>query len=129
MSAARYFQHALWLVDQRGRVTDPYDTNAAMLISSIFLNLWKAASVIVGDPSKDKDYQKRHRALGLTDDFYNEKIMPLRRLRDDSDVAHYSLRNADLEKLKETIGAAIDVVREVIVAHSRAIQRPEGTPN
>ena len=121
-SALRYYQHGLWLFEQQAKLADPRSPDGAMLVSSVFLNLWKAASAVIGDPAKDKDHQTRYRALGFDDDYFRTRIKPLRDLRNDSDVAHYSLRGTDLDQLKAVIGMAASVVQELLLAQARILR-------
>jgi hypothetical protein len=74
--ALAYLTHARYLYAKRLEIADPLSEHFTMLIASIFLNLWKAASVVVGDPSKpsDSDYQKRYWQLGFDDDFFEQKL-------------------------------------------------------
>lgn len=126
--ALRYYHHAIWLFEQQAKLADPYSVDGAMLISSVFLNLWKAASAVVGDPTKDKDHQTRHRTLGFDDEYFRTRIKPLRDLRNESDVAHYSLRGQDLAQLNAVIGAASNVVQELLRAHVKMVQRETQAP-
>jgi hypothetical protein len=91
LRSLQYFEHASWLFERRNRLADFGSRHFTFLISSIFLNLWKAASVIVGDPSVDRDYQRRYRDLGLDRQFFRDRIESLRELRNNVDVAHYRL--------------------------------------
>jgi hypothetical protein len=120
--ALRYYHHGMWLFEQQAKLADPFSIDGSMLISSVFLNLWKAASALVGDPTKDKDHQTRHRALGFDDEYFRTRIKPLRDLRNESDVAHYSLRGHDLAQLDAVIGAAANVVQELLQAHVKMLR-------
>lgn len=120
--ALRYYHHGMWLFEQQAKLADPFSIDGSMLISSVFLNLWKAASALVGDPTKDQDHQTRHRALGFDDEYFRTRIKPLRDLRNDSDVAHYSLRGHDLAQLNAVVGAASNVVQELLQAHVRMLR-------
>lgn len=96
-----YFNHALFLDSMRYEVSPvglSTETEMHMyLLSDIIMNLYKASSVIVGDPTKDKDYQRRYKKYGIDYEFWKERIEDLRSMRNDWDVAHYNL---DKEKLK-----------------------------
>jgi hypothetical protein len=85
-----------------------------MLVSSAFLNAWKAVTTILGDPSADRDHQRRHRDIGFGKDFSYDKVKRLTDLRNDYDVAHYSLRTDALEEVKAHYGEAIRIASEVI---------------
>jgi hypothetical protein len=124
--AVAYFQHAMWLFQQRASLGDPFDSNSVMLMSSVVLNLWKAATSIIGDPNAgDRDYQRRYRELGFDDTFFNDRIEPLRRLRNDADVAHYSLNVSLVHKVLQNFGQAVQTVGAIIAS---AVARPTSTP-
>ena len=112
--ALGYFQHANWLFEQRAAIADPLDRNSELLMSAVFLNLWKAASAIIGDPSADADYQSRYKQLGFDYAFFKDKIERLRELRNDFDVAHYSLDEAALGTVERTYAEARGISREII---------------
>jgi hypothetical protein len=115
--ALSYYEHALMLFDARSRLVDPQSRYQKQLISSALLNLWKAATSIIGDPSRRSDqYQRRYRSIGLPSSF-KAKLDELKALRDDYDVAHYSLSAESLEALERKAGFAIGVASEVILQY------------
>jgi len=115
--AADYYQHALYLFERSSLIADPITTHHAQLISSIFLNLWKAVSVIVGDPSRRGDrYQSRYRAFGIAAEL-KTRVDRLKELRDDFDVAHYSLDESRREQIAEIFGEASRAAAEVLRAY------------
>jgi hypothetical protein len=85
-----------------------------LLIASVFLNLWKAISVIVGDPNEDSDYQRRYKKLNLDYGFFKTKIEKIRYLRNTCDVAHYSLTEESLKEIEVNFGEADSTVTEVL---------------
>lgn len=85
-----------------------------MVVSAAFLNLWKAITTIVGDPSSDPDHQSRYKKFGLSFEFYREKIRRVQELRDDNDVAHHSLDLSRLDTIEREFGEATNVALEVI---------------
>jgi hypothetical protein len=115
--ALGYLQHALWLFTQRAEIADPFDANSVLLIASVFLNLWKAASTIVGDPSTDSDYQRRYRTLGFDREFFVNSIEPLRAVRNNYDVAHYHLDTEALQQVDASFGASVETVRRILTAY------------
>lgn len=102
------------LFSRRGFLTNPFFRQHSMLISTAFLNLWKAISTIVGDPSVDRDYQSRYKRLGFDYEFFTQKIEKVRDLRNHYDVAHYSLDPAHLETVEKSFGEAAQIANEVI---------------
>jgi hypothetical protein len=112
--AIDYLQQALALFLNSRAIADPLYRQHSMLISSAFLNMWKAISTIVGDPSIDSDYQSRYKALGLDHDFFQTKIEKVRNLRNQYDVAHYSLDISDIDAVEHAFGEATNVALETI---------------
>ncbi len=114
--ALRYWAHARFLYSKRLEITEPLSEHHALLISSIFLNLWKAISTVVGDPSKpeDSDYQKRYRKLGYDHEFFKTQIEKIRELRNNYDVAHYSFSEEAIQNIESNFGKADNTVREVL---------------
>jgi hypothetical protein len=76
----------------------------AFLKSEIFLNYYKAITVVLGDRTinKDKDYQSRYQKFNISKDYYQSEIEPLWKIRSNYDVAHYQPKE-DLEKLQKLI--------------------------
>jgi len=114
-----YFCHAIFLEEQRTKVLriPGMEFQQLYLLSDIILNLHKAVAVIIGDPSVDKDYQRRYREYGIDYSFWKEKIEELRRIRNAWDVAHYRLDKEALKSLNKKIGDAIDTTRKVIMKY------------
>lgn len=109
-----YFEHALWLYEHAVQMEIVTSKHYTYLISTIFLNLWKSITTIVGDPTRSKDgYQKRYKEIGL-----NEKdkveIDKLKKLRDDYDVAHYTLTEDSFQDVQKNFGIALKTCAEVI---------------
>jgi hypothetical protein len=125
--ALDYYTHSLWLFAARGMVTDegPLSRNEQVLISSAFLNAWKAVTTILGDPSADRDHQRRHRDIGFGKEFSYDKVKRLTGLRNDYDVAHYSLRGDALEEVKAHYGEAIRIAAEVIDQYRQHLTGPQ----
>lgn len=78
------------------------------LNSEIFINFYKAISVILGDPSIDKDYQSRYKSFGFDLNFFTNELEPLRTIRNNFDVAHYTLQ--DDNKLQEEVNKNISKI-------------------
>ncbi len=115
--ALQYFEHALFLRDQRTKALDPLSRHHRHLLAAIFLNLWKAVTTIIGDPSKDNDYQSRYRTYGFDYSFFQQKIERLRQLRNDYDIAHYHLSPDRLEEVQKHEGEAQSIAMEVLVRY------------
>jgi len=112
--AMDYFGQATLIFQSRPILTGAFSRQFSLLISSAFLNLWKAMSAIVGDPSTDKDYQKRYRSFGFDKQFFEEKIEKVRGMRNEYDVAHYSLEVEDVEQIEANFGEAQKITLEII---------------
>jgi hypothetical protein len=112
--ALHYFEHALFLFARRRELAPPMTRHHGMIISAVFLNLWKAVTTIVGDPSRDADYQKRYRRFGMDRTFFETKIERLRTLRNDYDVAHYAPTPEPSAEIEATYGEAASIAAEVI---------------
>jgi hypothetical protein len=112
--ALHYFEHALFLFARRRELAPPMTRHHGMIISAVFLNLWKAVTTIVGDPSRDRDYQKRYRQFGMDRTLFRTKIERLRELRNDYDVAHYAPTTAPSAEIEAVYGEAVSIAAEVI---------------
>jgi hypothetical protein len=112
--AMDYYEQALLLFERRARIVQLLSHQHMQLISSIFLNLWKALTTIVGDPSRDRDHQRRHLELGLDHEFYTSRIRHLHDLRNEFDVAHYALDEAATQRVESEYGEAKKTVEEVL---------------
>jgi hypothetical protein len=112
--ALLYFEHALFLFARRRTLAPPFSRHYRTLISAIFLNLWKAVTTIVGDPSRDADFQRRFRQYGMDHEFFQTRIHPLRELRNDYDVAHYALTQEVVDEIEARYGEAVSTAIEVI---------------
>lgn len=112
--ALDYFEHALWLHGQISKLKLIFSRHYTFIISSLFLNLWKCITTIVGDPSRRKDcYQRRYREIGLPDS-YKAELDKLKLMRDDYDVAHYKLNDESSSQLRGKFGKAFGIASEVI---------------
>jgi hypothetical protein len=112
--ALQYFDHALLLYEKRGQIDDVLSRHYQKLIAAVFLNLWKAVSTIVGDPSTDNDYQRRYKKFGFNHDFFKSKIEHLRNMRNSYDVAHYSLDDNLNNTINANFGEAQNIAAEVL---------------
>jgi hypothetical protein len=119
--ALTYFEHAVWLFEQRSQQGDVRSRQAAQVASSIFLNLWKAITAIVGDP-RERDYQSRYKKLGLDYQFFKDRIDRVTQMRNDLDVAHHHLDQAILAQVEGSIGEALDTARTVIARHRELLK-------
>ncbi len=71
--ALEYYEHAVFLYENRLQIAPLQSHHFRLLISAVFLNVWKAVTAVIGDPSTDKDYQRRYRQLGFDDEFFKNE--------------------------------------------------------
>jgi hypothetical protein len=118
--ALDYCNHAQFLNRMRRDLPMGYLRAHSYLAADIFSNYYRAASVIVGDPSKDKDYQSRYKKMGLSDDDW-KRVERVRELRNDYGVAHYDLGDKN-EQLDRELGVAVEVTKKVITRYIAILQ-------
>jgi hypothetical protein len=121
--ALDYCNHAQFLNRLRDELALGYVRAHSYLAADIFSNYYRAASAIVGDPSKDKDYQSRYKKIGLSDGDW-KKIERVRQLRNDYGVAHYDLGDK-IEELEHELATAAQVTKEVITRYITSLQSKE----
>lgn len=125
--ALHYFEHALILHESRQLVGRPGTAHFQSVMAAILLNLWKAVTTIIGEAGTDRDHQRRYREYGIDRDFLLNEIQTLKRLRDDFDVAHYTLDARATNELEDKYGEALSTTTEVIKKyreHAQVISAP-----
>lgn len=115
--ASQYFEHATFLFNQR-QLLRPGSRHYTALMSSIFLNIAKSVTVIVGDPSNEHDHQRRYRKFGLDKHFYENKIKRIFELRNNYDVAHHDLGGVNVATLEKEYGEALDTASIILSSYS-----------
>jgi hypothetical protein len=115
-----YFEHAC-LLNEFAQTLPPTSPHAAFSRALAFLQLFKALTSIVGDPSSDHDYQSRCRRLDLARDFWQTKARPLYDIRNEEDVAHYSHTLPEPGAFLAKYLQAVSVFREALEAHMKAM--------
>lgn len=114
--ALMYREHAAFLFEARTRVGF-FTHHFSFLLTSAYLNMWKAITTILGDPSIDGDYQSRFQTFGLPKGYWDDNVKPLKKIRDDVDVAHYSLETDTIQIVEGAFGVAGQVCKAVIKAY------------
>ena len=114
--ALLYFSHGIYLRRTAFEPTTSLQDYRVdlMLYSESFLSLWKSLTVIIGDTSKKDNVNHRISELGFGATYFSEKIEPLRKIRNNRDVAHYDI---DVDSAIETarlLPKLIEVTTEVI---------------
>jgi hypothetical protein len=123
--ALEYFEHALFLFEVARGLLPSSGGHYALCVSESFLNLWKCATSIVGDPGIRKDaYHKRCEQLGL-DETQKEALTRITRLRNDYDVAHYSLSPDRMRVVQEEFGKAVRTISGVVRQYREHLRKGE----
>ena len=115
-----YFEHAC-LLNEFSQTLPLSGPHAAFSRASAFLQLFKALTSIIGDPSSDRDYQSRCRSLGLPKDFWQTSAKPLYDVRNEDDVAHYTHELPEPGAFMAQYSRAVAVFREAFEAHMNTI--------
>jgi hypothetical protein len=121
--ALLYHEHARFLNSIRHDTAITFSPHARYLLASAYLHLWKAITVVLGEPGTDRDYQRRFRQLGLPPTYWKDEVAPLKKVRDDADVAHYQLDGQAIVRVEKALPNADRVCREVIsqyLTHKRS---------
>lgn len=111
--AIDYLEQAQLLFLRIGNITSPFSRHYSQLFASIYLNLWKSITVVIGD-SRERDFQSRYKKLGFDFNYFKNNIEPIKRMRDDFDVAHYSLKQENIQEVRKQFGIAQRTVSEVL---------------
>lgn len=118
-----YFEHAC-LLNEFAETLAISLPHASFSRALAFLQLFKALTTIVGDPSSNRDYQRRCKRLGLAKDFWQLKVRPLYDIRNDEDVAHYSHSMPEAGAFLAKYASAVAVFREALEAHMLSASFP-----
>ena len=113
-----YAEHAALLAEFADSL--PPGPHSAFSRALAFLQLFKALTTLIGDPSSDRDYQSRCRRLGLPADFWVNRAKPLYLVRNDEDVAHYSHSMPTGLEFFDHYSSALKVLTEVLDAQARS---------
>lgn len=119
-----YFEHACLLEEFSSSLTLS-SPHASFSRALAFLQLFKALTSIIGDPSTDRDYQSRCKRLGLQKDFWEVKAKPLYEIRNEQDVAHYSHSLPQPGMFLGHYRQAVAVFREALGAHMAKLAQGE----
>jgi hypothetical protein len=120
-----YFEHAC-LLNEFSQTLPLSGPHAAFSRASAFLQLFKALTSIIGDPSSDRDYQSRCRSLGLSRDFWQSRAKPLYDVRNEDDVAHYTHELPEPGAFMAQYSHAVAVFREAFEAHMTTLLARQG---
>lgn len=109
--AQQYFRLGLYLAQDV--VGNTYNFRAQLAREAIS-NFYRAIATLIGDPSKDRDYQSRYRSFGISRNYFTDEIEWLRTLRNRQGIGHYSTDELALEDLfswtQRARGIATDVI-------------------
>jgi hypothetical protein len=123
--ASQYFEHALFLYEKRQELAQPGTRHYSALISSVFLSLAKAVTILVGDPSSDHDHQRRYKDIGLDYDFYKNKIGRVLELRNSYDVAHHDLTGRGADVIEQNYGEAVETTSTILACYSEHLKNKQ----
>src|SRR2546425_602592 len=101
-------------------------THYALTLADCFLSWYKAITAVLGDPVTSegkKRYQQKYKDIGLSDEFFASRIEALRRLRNDADVAHYSLERRGLDKIRNVLKTAKETTETVLRAYRDDLEK------
>jgi len=136
-----YYEHGLHLYEtyqsaETGSqgIKDHVDflaTHYALTLADCLLSWYKAITAVLGDPATSegkKSYRETYKDLGLSDEFFRTRIETLRRLRNDADVAHYSLERRGLEKIRGVLKGAKETTETVLRAYRDHLEKRSSAP-
>jgi hypothetical protein len=131
--AILYFDHATLISENMFRWTEWNRDNMPLMVADALLNYWKAITCVLGDWSKGEDLRANCKALGFPDDFYANKIDPIKEARNNYDLAHYDLdprrvEKAVVENLVTDIRQTTSAVTGAYLKHLRAGGKPLKAP-
>lgn len=122
--ACRYYTHARMLEARRNELPKELSWHRKQLASEIFLNSWKSITSILGDTSKDaRSFQSAYRKFGIKKEFFKDKLLPLKDLRDKCDVAHSSSSSDDIDLVDDNLNSAMSVARKIILMYGDYLAR------
>jgi len=114
--ALLYAEHA-HVLQELALSDDASSDHTAFTYALAFLQLFKAVTAVLGEPGRDRDYQRRFRQMGLPEDFWEQRVRPLYDVRNDEDVAHYSLKSSSVGDVMKRFRQATEVLRDSVVAY------------
>jgi hypothetical protein len=109
-----YYSHALLLVRVLDSSPSLRGNHRFLLCADILLHAHKAMSAIVGDPSTDKDYQSRYKAIGVKAETWSRIEGIRQEVRNALDVAHYRPDWEAMKQLPNHVKPAEAVASDVI---------------
>jgi len=117
--ALEYFNHAMFLdkIQTEYAFTEPEQVN--YLIADMILSLHKSVTVIVGEP-RDREYKRKIKQFGFNEKDWEEKIVKLRTIRNEWDVAHHRRTKEKLNQIRSVSKEAFDISKSVIMKYSSA---------
>lgn len=118
--ALLYYEHACLLFEFADTLP-PFGPHAAFAHGMAFLQLFKALVSIVGEPAVDRDYQSRAARIGLPKGFWEDRVRPLYRVRNDEDVAHHALNDPQPGAFLGRFREATNVFQEAFAAYIKSL--------
>jgi hypothetical protein len=118
--ALLYFEHGC-LLAEFAQTLPMLSNHAAFSWGLAFLQLYKALATILGEPGTDSDYQSRAGRIGLPSDFWTTRVKALYKVRNDEDVAHYTLDTPDHGAMVNRFGQAGAAFKDAFSAYMRVL--------
>jgi hypothetical protein len=116
--AILYLEHAKLIGDRMFEWTQGFDEHYSLLVADSLLSYWKAITTVVGDKSKGEDPRSRCETLGLPASYYDQKVDPVRRARNDYDIAHYDLEKERVRQAEQLVKGVHETATEVLLAYA-----------
>jgi hypothetical protein len=118
--ALLYLEHGC-LLSEFADTLPIFSPHASFSWALAFLQLYKALTTLLGEPGTDRDYQSRAGRLGLPSDFWLKRVKELYEVRNDEDVAHYSLKDPHPGAMQNRFGQAAAVFKDAFAAYMRSL--------
>jgi len=107
---------------------DPLSLSETSLRVEAFLNFWKVLAIILGEKTEGKRFQSFYKKLRISDEEFQENIIPLYEVRNDYDVAH-SQKQAKLATpnvvTEEHLTRCLKEAKNVIERYTRYLSKEQ----
>jgi len=123
--ALDYYEQALLLYEKRQQIAEISSRFYMQIIASVYINLAKAVSTVLGDKRIDKDHKFRYKRLGIDEEFYKVKVRQIHKLRNNYGVAHYSLDDNKIKEIEDKYGESIQTVVDIIIRYRDYLSQHE----
>ncbi len=111
-----YYNHALFLLDQREKVIEKNDSS--YLLAEAVLNFWKVVTLIIGE---GKAWEEGLTNIGITDRKLINSTHKLLGLRNKKDVAHGTQEMETVDLLQPEIDEVMHTTKVIVESYIRKI--------